>query len=176
MDREYIKKQFEKVYEAEIDSLFRYCAFRISSREQAMDIVQDVFIEFWQILNKDEKVQNSRAFLFAVLRNRIIDWYRKKKAVSLDLMLENNEDKQAFEPIDSKSEDDIILSAESKRVVEMINTLDANYQEVLYFRLVEDLQPEEIASLLKINANTVSVRITRGLAKLRDKLKIEKLL
>lgn len=169
------KQQFEEIYEREVNSLFRYCTLRVGVRSQAMDIVQDVFIELWQIYQKGEVVNNPRALLFTILRNRIIDWYRKKKALSLDSMMERHDDEQSFEPRDQKAEDNIMISAESKRALEAINSLDESYREVLYLRLIEDLSPEEIGSILKINTNTVSVRITRGLEKLRKKLHIEKL-
>ena len=176
MEQGNTKQQFEEVYAKEVDSLFKYCALRVSSKTQAMDIVQDVFIELWQVYQKGEEVKNDRALLFTILRNRIIDWYRKKKALSLDSMMEKRDGEPSFEPRDIKAEESIVFSAESKRAVEAINTLDDTYREVLYLRLIEDLTPEEIGSVLDLNANTVSVRITRGLEKLRTKLNIEKLL
>ena len=51
-------------------------------------------MRFWDTLCKEKQIKNCRAFLFAVARNLIIDWYRKKKAVSLEgLLFEGSEDK-----------------------------------------------------------------------------------
>lgn len=171
------KKKFEEIYRAEIDSLFRYCAFRVGNREQAIDIVQDVFIELWQTLEKGDEVKNHRAFLFTVLRNRIIDWYRKKKSLSLDKMMEKSEAnvEKAFEPIDQNAEKSLIFSSEAGRVRDAIEKLGQGYREVMYLRLIEDLSPQEIASILKSNANIVSVRITRGLNKLREILNVKEI-
>ena len=41
------------------------------------------------------------------------------------------------------------------------------YRTVLVLRYVDEMQPSEIAAMLNISANAVSVRITRGLEKLR---------
>ncbi|MEX2052071.1 MAG: RNA polymerase sigma factor [Candidatus Paceibacterota bacterium] len=169
------KEYFEEIYANEADTLFRYCLFRISNRAQAIDIVQEVFIELWQALQKDEDIRNPRAFLFAVLRNRIIDWYRKKKSVSLDAMMHRREDEKNFEPEDPKASKDIIWSAEVTEIIEAINFLPDPYREPVYLRLIEDLSPPEIARMLESNANTISIRITRGIKKLQKYLNIEDL-
>lgn len=169
-----IKKIFEEIYEEESDNLFRYAFFRVSNRAQALDIVQDVFTEFWQSLNKGTDIKNYHAFLFTMLKNRIIDWYRKKKSASLDLMIENTSEGQTFEVEDNQAENNLILSAEAREVIETINTLNPEYRECVYLRLVEDLSPEEIGKRMGITTNAVSVRINRGLEKIRNKLKIEK--
>ena len=164
-----LKEQFEEVYEKEVDSLFRFCAIRVSNRDQVVDIVQDVFVELWQIYQKGEVVKNHQAFLYTVLRSKIIDWYRKKKSVSLDAMVERNKsgEEYAYDPPDPRAHKNIIFSAEVKHLVEAIDALPKNYREILYLRLVEDLSPEQIGRKVNCPTNTVSVRITRGLKKLR---------
>jgi RNA polymerase sigma-70 factor (ECF subfamily) len=168
-----IEKQFKTVYDAEADSAFRYCLFRVSSRSQAIDIVQDVFIELWQTYQSGQVIKNARALLFTILRNRIIDWYRKKKSLSLDGMMAKNGE-YGYEPTDDKAYDSIMFGAETLGVIQAINDLMPNYRDVVYLRLVEDRTPEEIAAVMKTNANVVSIRITRGLEKLRKNLKIKK--
>lgn len=162
-----IKEEFTNIYNKEVDSLFRYCVVRVSDHSKATEIVQDIFTELWLKYNKGEIVTYSRAFLFTIAHNRIIDWYRKKKSQSLDAMMESEETENSFEPADEKAHLDIILSAEAKRVVEAINELEFNYREPLYLRFVEDLSPEEIAKILNSTANVISVRLTRGIDKLR---------
>jgi RNA polymerase sigma-70 factor (ECF subfamily) len=169
MDHLDIKDQFKKIYEAEADSIFRYCVFRVSQRSQAKDIVQDTFIEFWQIYQKGEEVKNARALLYTILRHRIIDWYRKKKSLSLDGMMASKDGEQNFEPRDDRAYNDITFSAEAARAKEAINTLPINYRDAVYLRLIEDRSPEEIGALLGINANSASIRINRGMEKLRKK-------
>jgi RNA polymerase sigma-70 factor (ECF subfamily) len=164
-----IKEQFKEVYENEVDALFRFCALRVGNREQVVDIVQDVFVELWQIYQKGEKVKNARALLYTILRHKIIDWYRKKKAISLDAMTLENKDGEeyAYDPKDPKADTDIVFSAEARRMVEAIDKLGTSYREIVYLRLVEDLSPPQIAKKLHFSINKVSVRITRGLEKLR---------
>lgn len=170
-----IRQKFEEVYASEADSLFRYCITRVGDRSQAVDIVQDVFVALWQTYQKGEEVKNHQAYLFTILRNRIIDWYRKKKSFSLDAIMEKKEGESSFEPADQKAHEGIVFSAETRQVVEAINELVPRYREAVYLRLIEDLSPPEIASILGSSANIVSVRITRGIQKLKKKFNIEEL-
>jgi len=55
-----------------------------------------------------------------------------------------------------------------KRVHRFINQLDDVHREVIQLRFIADLPPKEISKILKLNANVVSVRITRGLEELRE--------
>jgi DNA-directed RNA polymerase specialized sigma24 family protein len=59
---------------------------KVSSREIAQDLTQEVFMRFWQTLRDGEKAYNERALLYTIARHLVIDWYRKKKESSLDAL------------------------------------------------------------------------------------------
>jgi RNA polymerase sigma-70 factor (ECF subfamily) len=161
-------KKFTEIYDREADALFRYCFFRINDREKAIDMVQDIFVELWKVLHTGEKIKRERPYLFTLAHNRVIDWYRKKKSESLDALLENENTARPFDYADEHAHADIIVSAEAKRVLTAIEFLDPTYRDVLYLRFAEDLSPQEIAKVIGSTASIVSVRITRGLEKLRE--------
>src|SRR5512133_1659289 len=77
-----LEKIFEKAYADNTDGLFRFVLYKVSNKEQAVDIVADVYLHFWQTLQK-EKVENTRALLYRIARNLVIDWYKKKKSIPL---------------------------------------------------------------------------------------------
>ncbi len=163
-------KEFNDLYASESDALFRYCFFRVSDREQAKDIVQEAFMKLWDTMRKDEKVdiKNPRALLFKITSNLVIDWYRKKKAVSLDNMLDNDSGEGGLQVADESFEQ-IEIQSEGKRLIKHIKELDPTYQQAVYLRFVEDLQPKEIAAIMDLTVNVVSVRINRGIEILRKK-------
>lgn len=159
-----MQKEFELIYSAESDAVFRFCLLRTSDHDLALDLTQDTFMRFWNTLCKDKKIKNCRAFLFAVARNLIIDWYRKKKSVSLEgMLIEGSEDKSEI----LSSSAGIEIEAEAKSLVRQINALDETYRDAVYLRCVEGLKPKEIAEIIGESANVVSVRINRGLRLLR---------
>ncbi|MDD2657804.1 MAG: RNA polymerase sigma factor [Candidatus Pacebacteria bacterium] len=162
-----LKKQFTRLYTDESDAVFRFCFLRTSDRDVAIDIMQDTFMRFWEVYARQEEViESKRAFLFAIARNRIIDWYRKKKSPSLDALVEKaGAEGETFK--DTTQVENIEMAAEAKSLIEKIGELDPLYQQVVYLRYVEDLEPREIAEILGETANVISVRLHRGLKQLR---------
>lgn len=155
-------EQFLKFYDKFADSIFRHCYFRLSDREKARDLVQETFMKAWKYMADGGQVDNFRAFLYKVANNLIVDEYRKKKTESLDELQE-----QGFDVIDEKSRSAIEL-AEAERILKVINELEPIYREVITLRFVEDLTPKEIAQIVNESENVVSVRIHRGVKKLKE--------
>lgn len=165
-------KQFNDLYISETDALFRYCFFRTSDREQAKDIIQEAFMRLWDALVKDaDKIKNPRALLFKITSNLVIDWYRKKKAVSLDNLLDSESGDNDLQ-ISDDSFEQIEIQSEGKIFLKHISSLEPTHQQVVYLRYVEDLSPKEIAEIVGLSVNVVSVRINRGIEILKKKYEI----
>ncbi|MBI5139318.1 RNA polymerase sigma factor [Candidatus Nomurabacteria bacterium] len=142
----------------------------MSNREQALDITQETFLRLWQNL-QEEEILNIRAFLFTVARHLIIDWYRKKKSISLESLLMNDEEEIKYAILDEKTSNDLSFGAEGRYLIEKINELTPIDKEAVYLRFVEDLSPIEIGEILGISANAAGARVNRGLIELRKKTK-----
>jgi RNA polymerase sigma-70 factor (ECF subfamily) len=162
MQHETLQNQFLSAFDAYNDAIFRFCALKVSTREVAQDITQEVFMRYWQSLRKGEALQNERAFLYTIARHLVIDWYRKKKDSSLDVLTEAGID---FAGDNSKS---ITDQAEVQEVLAVIQKLEEGDREVLLLRFVEGFSPKEIAEVLEESANVVSVRIHRALKKVQE--------
>lgn len=161
---ENLKKLFEESYDRFSDAIFRYCYFQTSNRQKALDLTQDTFIKTWEYLSSDKKVDNLRAFLYKVARNLIIDDRRKKRSESLDQMAEGGFDIKDKEGKDIASYEN---ASDNEMALQAIKSLDEKYRDVLILRFVEDMPVKEIAKIMKENKNNVSVKIHRGLEKLK---------
>lgn len=166
MKEDILKHRFLNMYESLADSVFRYCLFRISSKETATDLTQEVFTKFWDSLVKNNEIKNDRAFIFMIARNLVIDFYRKKKSVSLDEILDENEDNGIMISGEGQKEN-IEMSSEARFVMDKISELEPKDQQIVYLRFIEDLKPKDIAEVLGISANAVSVRLIRAMDRLR---------
>lgn len=91
----------------------------------------------------------------------MIDMARKKR----EALFAESDDADLFEDhaMTGKAEQD----AEYGRALEAIATLAREYREVFMMRFIDDLSPKEIAEILGVSANVVSVRITRATKELR---------
>lgn len=164
MDQEESKTYFLETYDAYGSDIYRFCVLKVSSKEVAEDITQEVFMRFWQSLREGTEFRNSRAMLYTIARNLVIDWYRKKKESSLDVLTEQG--------IDFGSEDfkKISENAEHREVLDVIETLDEQAKEVLLLRFVDGLSPRDIAELTGETPNAISVRINRAIKKVQERI------
>lgn len=158
------KNAFLQSYEAHADAIYRHCFFRVWRKELAEELVQETFMRAWGYANDGGKIDNMRAFLYRTATNLIIDNSRKKKEASLEEVLENN---PALEPADlgaAPIEQNIILND----VRRALSDLPDEERELLTLRYIEDLDPKEIAEILKISPNNVSVRLNRAAEKIKQ--------
>lgn len=158
-----MNERFLAAYEAHADSIYRFGVLKLPDKDAALDMVQDVFMRYWDVLRKNASIGNERAFLFTIARNLIVDRYRAKRTLSLDRMHEDD----GFELPDLKLPDPA-RTAEGERAFRLISKLSPMYQEVLVLRYVEGLEPQDIAKICGESANTVTVRLHRGIKKLRE--------
>ena len=166
------EQQFQRAFEAHADELFRHATLRLSDRERAVEIVQETFLRTWEYVRKGEEVRDFRAFLFRTLRHLIIDEYRRRKTVSLESMLDSEDTSiEALMPADESNTLEAAMSRfDGARVLAKLPELPDLYREVILLRYVEGWSPQEIARHLGESENVVSVRIHRGLKKLRTLL------
>lgn len=59
--------------------MLQFIRKRVKNVADAEDILQDVFYQFTEYLRLGAQVDSITSWLFAVTRNRITDWFRKKR-------------------------------------------------------------------------------------------------
>lgn len=166
MDQDSLKTLFLAAYDEHADAIYRFCLFKVSQKERAEDLVQDVFTRYWQALRDGTPIDNTRAYLYTMARNRVIDWYRKRKEDSLDELTDRGLDLLGDQVADVEER------ARVREVLEAVETLDERSREALILRFVEGWTPEEIAKYSDSTANAISVRINRAVKKVQDRLRI----
>jgi RNA polymerase sigma-70 factor (ECF subfamily) len=167
--KESTTKTFKEVYVSESDAIFRFCLVRVSSKDQALDLTQETFLRLWQSISAGQEIKNNRAYLFTVAHRLIIDWYRKKKSMSLDKIMDMMKEHEPEYEIVGETAEKVGAGIEARYLLSKVNDLTPGYRDPVYLRFVEDLSPGEIGSILGISSNAASVRINRGLAELRKK-------
>jgi len=164
-----IEEMFRQAFERHSDELFRHAALRLSDRDRALEITQECFLRAWKYVGRGEEIREMRLFLFRTLRNLIIDEYRKTKSFSLDKMVEDEDGntESSLLACDTDELEEALNRFEIARAVEAILALPDLYREVFTLRYIDDLTVSEIAPLIGESENVVSVRLHRGLKKLR---------
>jgi RNA polymerase sigma-70 factor (ECF subfamily) len=166
------EKAFLEAFETHADALYRHAYFRISDKERAYDLVQDTYLKAWDYVAGGGEIKQYKSFLYRILHNLIIDEYRKKKSSSLDELLENETIANAVEARLSEgslqeTEESLDETALVDKIRSHIPELPDDYRVALTLRFIDDLSIGEIADTVGVSENVVSVRIHRGVAKLR---------
>lgn len=138
-----------------------YAFFRVSNRNIGEDLVQDTFKKAWSYLVKGGKIDVMKSFLYHVLKDLIIDEYRKRKSSSLDALME-----KGFDPGEDNSER-LINFLDGKRAIVLISRLPEKYQKIMRMRYVQDLSLKEMALITGQSKETLAVQVHRGLEKLK---------
>lgn len=158
-----IERDFLTAYDDYSAELFRHCVLRVRDRDLAKDLVQETFTRTWDYLVRGKQIDHVRAFLYRTLHNAIVDTMRKKRERSLDAMQEEF----GFDPPEERYEPTPEVREESRAALRLLGTLDELYRTAIVMRYVDGLSPKEIAHILNVTENVISVRIHRGLKQLR---------
>ncbi len=161
---------FGDAFEAYSDELFRHALMRLSDREKALELTQECFLRCMEYARKGGHIEQMRPFLYRTLKHLIIDEYRRHKASSLEQMAAKDErELDDYLPSDeSNTLEAAVERHEGARALAALKRLPEPYREALSLRYVEGLSIGEIASMVGERENAVSVRLHRGLKKLRQ--------
>ena len=126
--------------------------------------MQETFTKLWVYMSKGNKIDNIRALLYRIATNLIIDESRKKKERELDAMLE---DDQIVEP-SYAGHKEIESQAVISSIKERMQDLPEEERQLLTLRYFDDLDPKDIAEIMGITANNVSVKLNRAIKALKE--------
>lgn len=160
--RKVLSTQFTTAYSDYSKSLRTRAHFKIDNAATCDDLVQLTFMKTWVYLVKGGKIDLMKSFLYHVLNGLIIDEYRKRKPLSLDLLSESG-----FEPHmqDHKRIYDV---HDGRNAMGMIKYLPKKYRTVIRMRYVDELTLSEMSTITGQSKNTLAVQIHRGLVKLKE--------
>jgi RNA polymerase sigma-70 factor (ECF subfamily) len=150
--------------------LFRYLLHLTGSPERAEDVFQETWLRVLERGHQYDGRWKFEAWLFAIARNLVLDWHRRKKPQSIESLAGPDDDAPAFDVQDEKSESPLeqVLSAETREGVQLsLQKVPAIYREVLVLRFQEEMQLDEIATVTGAPISTVKSRLYRGLEALK---------
>lgn len=149
-----------KFAEDHYDEIFRYCARRLPSREDAQDATQEVFLRLVKSHALYERNGKPLAYLYTCARNVCSDFYRK--AVSLDPLSDIEQENIP----DTHTPDNF----ERMSIADAIGHLAPKEQEVIELRYGQDLSVADIAQILSVSRFTVHRICRRALRSLEGVL------
>ena len=147
---------------------------RVRTEEDAEDILQDVFYQLVSSYSVTEPIEKVAAWLFTVARNKITDWYRKRRTESLprdndDESLPLNLEDVLFDPADNPDhvyERSLVWT----ELADALDELPEKQREVFVMHELEGRSFNEIVELRGEPLNTLLSRKRYAVLFLRERL------
>ncbi len=151
--------------------ILRYCLYHCFDREEAKDLAQETFLEFFKHFREYIHQGKAKNYLYVIASGKCKDLFRKGKELPLDpeelaLRMERAEgggrEAAGFDPE---------KLATRITVREGLLSLPEEFREVIVLRYYQELKLSEIAEILGIGLPLVKYRLKRGKALLDQELR-----
>lgn len=150
----------QALFETYRDNLFAVAFNVCKNAEDAEDVVQDTFMQYYTLQKEFDSEQHIRAWLIRVAvnkaKNKNRSFWRRNK-----MSLEDYMETLSFE------------TPESENLFETVMQLPDKFRTVIHLFYYEDYSVREISEILKLSESNIKVRLTRGRSLLREKLQEE---
>jgi len=160
------RKKFSKIYDENIDKIYRFIFLKVSSEDIAQDLCSETFLKGWQAYNKNNSnIENPSAFLYRIARNLIVDHYRQKgrtNFVSLDAV-----------PIADPNpsiEEKAAFNSDLGQIKSSLANLKEEYQNVIIWHYLEDFPITKVAQMMDKTEGATRVTLHRALNALKDEI------
>jgi RNA polymerase sigma-70 factor (ECF subfamily) len=149
--------------------LFNYTIRMVSNREDAMDLMQDVFVAVFRNLSSFRGDSPFKGWLFKIAHYRCIEYYRRKKPMqSLDDVPEQEE-----EDMQACPEKNLASGQQASDIQKALAFLPINQRLVVELKFFQHATFEDIAYQLGISVNTAKSRLYSALDKLKGHLELD---
>ena len=155
--------------------LFAFIRDKVKIVEDAEDILQEVWYQFSNLSNIDQ-VENASAWLYTVSRNKITDFYRKKKTANLeDFTTEDEEGDFSIKEallIDDTNNPELTLFKDLfwEELMKALDELPENQRLVFIENEMEDKTLQKIADETGENLKTIISRKGYAMKHLKKRL------
>lgn len=158
---------FYHIYERYCNRLYGFVLKYVKQKEDAEEIVQEVFVKIWESRNKINAYSSFESFLFTVAYNATISVLRKRASEAKYI-----EHLKSLQHIDDSPDlaDEIHFNELNGRVQTLLDELTPRQKEIFRLSREKGLSHDEIAKKLDISVNTVKKHIANTLAFLKSQI------
>jgi RNA polymerase sigma-70 factor (ECF subfamily) len=152
------RNDFNVIIERDSRKLF-IIAYRIlNNRQEAEDVVQDVFMKMWMMKEKLDQYDDITALAVTMTRNSSIDLIRRRKTMesrdSTPGIITNDPSPTPFEQL---------VSHENREIIrKIIEELPDKWRALVRMREINGLSYEEISIIKGMNINNLRVILSRA--------------
>ncbi|MFA6383136.1 MAG: RNA polymerase sigma factor [Parcubacteria group bacterium] len=170
--RETEPERYAEIIERYQGKLFAYLYRLVGNREEAEDLLQDVFIKAYKNLHSYDSSRKFSSWIYRIAHNEAVN-YIKRKSLKRFISWEDissTKDKLESSSTEDGADDAWIRKEAIDDVDQAINGLPIKYKQVLLLRYFSDKSYEEVGEILGKPVNTVGTLINRAKKKLSEEM------
>ena len=142
--------------------LLAFCRHMLGSREDAEDVLQEVFAAAFNAMLADDRPINARPWLYRIARNRSLNHLRRTQAVGVDSMDVHFADHGAT------TADKVHRREEFRHLVEDVQGLPETQRTALLLREIDALSYEQIAEAMETTVPSIKSLLVRARVSLAE--------
>lgn len=163
---------FSELYDRYADVLYAFGKRYSVDSDLVKDCIHDLFLDLHTYRGSLAKEVNVKFYLLKSFRRKLHAAHRKSSLLQFDSW--NSDESFGMNAFSFSVEHDIIIDEKQREILDHlaaeINQLPDRQKEILYLRFNQDLDYEEIASMMQISVPTCRTFIYRALKQLHGKL------
>jgi RNA polymerase sigma factor (sigma-70 family) len=142
--------------------LLAFCRHMLSSREDAEDVLQEVFAAAFNAILADNRAINVRPWLYRIARNRSLNHLRRTQAVGVDSMDVH------FSDNGQTTADKVHRREEFRLLIADVQELPETQRTALLLREIDALSYEQIAEAMETTVPSVKSLLVRARVSLAE--------
>jgi RNA polymerase sigma-70 factor (ECF subfamily) len=154
--------------------LVLYLTHLIGDRDEAEDLLQDVFVKAYQHAGDFDTARKFSPWIYRIAHNEAVNWIRKQSrrpaVVSWDDIVQSEGEQSPLEPAETFEERWIRRELRDD-VRQALGRLSEEHREILTLRYYLDRSYREISEIIGIPMNTVATRVNRAKKNLLEALR-----
>lgn len=159
----------EQIYLSYKDKVSAYIGQRVSNKEDAKDLIADVFVKVYSVLDTyDEKIASLSTWIYRITHNLVIDYYRSRARLNESVQVDECHWLAAAEPEEEVSAE--MLAALAKA----LKALPERERDVIILRFYHGLSLKQVSERLDISLSNVKYIQHTAINRLGKLMPIEK--
>lgn len=157
---------FRELFNLYYDRFYRIAVYYLKDKENAREVVSDVFFSLWEQRKKLFNINNFDNYCFILLKNAALNKLEKDKRKTTEALDDIPESKNT----DPSPEEDLLNDELLQIYVQTLDDLPPKCREVYILVKEQGLKYAEVADKLDISVKTVDAQLQKAITRLKEKI------
>jgi RNA polymerase sigma-70 factor, ECF subfamily len=164
---------FEELYEKYHQDVFNFLFYMVKNREQAEDLVQEVYIKVLRSYERFEGKSSEKTWLFSIARHVAIDFFRRQKSWRQRMIEKFDWGTRQLQDENPLPEEIVMQNEEVQMMYRCLDKCTLDQRLVIVLRFIQSLSIAETAEALGWTESKVKTTQHRALKVLKNEMEAE---